>query len=677
MNKLTSTLKSVGLGLLLIAGAAAVLLYSDLASRNRNAPTRPDAARTLRIALVQHSSISVLDDGVKGLLAALKDRGYADGGRIALHRYNAEGDMSTANAIAKEVTTADNDLIISVSTVTLQTIANANRYASPPRRHVFGLVTDPYEAGVGVSRENHLDHPAYMTGLGSLPPIEEAFQLAKQSHPGLKRVGLVWNPTEANSVAATKLARKACSELGISLVEANAENSTSVGEAASSLLSRNVEAIWISPDQTVTLAMDTIMNAAKRARVPVFTSLPGSINKGSLFDLGADYYALGGTEGNLAADVLDGRAPSQIPVDNVVPVRLEVNRSALKGLRDPWELTDAVVQRARAVRDDSGVHDKGQPAASAGDPGREPAKTGPLSRKMMVDLIEYIDTPNAELARAGIMAGLEKSGLVIGKDLELRRHSAQGDIATLSNIIDNAVTQRSDLMITASTPSLQNALARGRGTPIVFTMVSNPFIVKAGKSDTDHLPFVTGTYLDQPITEMLAALKACLPKAHRIGTLFTPAEINSVFDKERLEKAAKDAGFEFESVGISATSEVSDAAATLVSRHLDVLTQISDNLISSSFPAVMEAAKRGRLPVIAYSPTLAEMGPLLIVARDYSDNGFESGMLAARVLRGERTADIPFKSVPKLSYIVNLKVADAYKIGVPAEIVSMATRVIR
>ena len=677
MNKITATLKSIGLGLLLIAGAAAILLYSDLASRNRSAAAPSQVARPLRVALVQHTSISVLEDGVTGVLAALKERGYVDGGRIVLHRYNAEGDISTANAIAKEVTSADNDLVISVSTVTMQTIANANRFASPPRRHVFGLVTDPYEAGVGVNRANHLDHPPYMAGLGSLPPIGDAFRLAKQLRPGLKTVGLVWNPTEANSVAATKLARAVCSELGITLVEANAENSTSVGEAIASLLSRNVEALWISPDQTVTLAMDTIMSSAKRARVPVFTSLPGSINKGSLFDLGADYLALGHTEGQLAADILDGRAISQIPVDNVMPVRLEVNRVALKGLRDHWELPDSVVQGARAVRDDSGVHQKDQPVASMGDSGKAGNGTGPLPRKMMVDLIEYIDTPNAELTRAGLMVGLEKSGLVIGKDFELRRHTAQGDIATLSSIIDNAITQRTDLMITASTPSLQNALLRGRGTPIVFTLVSNPFIVKAGKSDTDHLPFVTGAYLDQPVKEMLTALKACLPKARRLGTLFTPAEINSVFDKEKLEKAAKEAGFEFDSVGISTTSEVSDAATTLASRHLDVLTQISDNLISSSFPAVMEAAKRASLPVIAYSPTLADMGPLMIVARDYTDNGVESGMLAARVLRGERTADIPFVSVPKLSYIVNLKVADAYKIGIPPELISTASRVIR
>jgi ABC-type uncharacterized transport system substrate-binding protein len=275
------------------------------------------------------------------------------------------------------------------------------------------------------------------------------------------------------------------------------------------------------------------------------------------------------------------------------------------------------------------------------------------------------------------MAGFVEAGLIVGRDLEIRRHTAQGDIATLSSIIDAAITQRTDLLITLSTPALQNALRRGRGTPIVFSLVSNPFVVKAGTSNTDHLPFVTGSYLDQPVAEMLAALKQAMPSVRRIGTLYTPAEINSVYNKEQLETAATAAGLEFKAVGITTSGDVSDAAIALANLHLDVLTQITDNLIASSFPAVMAAATRAKLPVVTYSPTAADLGPLLIVARDYYDNGFQSAIIAARVLRGERPADIPFESVSKLSYIVNLKVARTYGIRIPASLLAKASRVLR
>ena len=351
--RMIAALKKLALGLSLIAATAAVLLYSDLDSRRVEVHSQ---SRVMRVAMVQQISIPALDDGLTGAVAALSDRGYSDGGRMILRRYNAQGDISTANAIAKEVTSSNFDLIVSFSTVSLQTIANANRFATPPRRHVFALVSDPYAVGVGVSRDNHLIHPAYMTGVGSLAPIQEAFELARRMLPGLKRVGLVWDPSEANSVVTTTLARKVCSSMGIALIEANAENSTAIGDATASLLSRNIEAIWVSPDLIASHGLELIVSKARAAKIPVFTSIPSTGVSGALFELGADYQSIGRVAGNLAADVLDGRDPRGIPVENVIPLTLKVNKLALKGLRENWKLTGDLVEKADTLVDESGIH---------------------------------------------------------------------------------------------------------------------------------------------------------------------------------------------------------------------------------------------------------------------------------------------------------------------------------
>ena len=320
----------------------------------------------MRVAVVQQVSTAALDDGVSGALAALKERGYEPDGRMVLRKYNAQGDISTANAIAKEVTSGDFDLIFSVSTVSLQTIANANRFATPPRKHVFGVVSDPYAVGVGVSRENHLQHPAYMTGYGSMAPVEDAFRMARELRPSLKRVGLVWDPAEANSVVTTKLARTVCEKMGITLVEANAENSTAITEATASVLARNVEAIWISPDLIAANGLDLIVSKARVARIPVFTSIPRQSVTGTLFELGANYGAIGHLAGELAADVLDGRDPATVPVDNVMPVTLQVDRTALKNLRDQWDLPETVLARANVIVDETGRHKTNAPKMAQG-----------------------------------------------------------------------------------------------------------------------------------------------------------------------------------------------------------------------------------------------------------------------------------------------------------------------
>ena len=265
-----ATIKRLTLGISLIGLAAGVLLYTDLGSR-KSSRTQAGAAdapdKVLRVALVQHASITALEDGATGIIEALAERGYQDGGRLQLKRYNAEADIGTANAIAKEVTSGGYDLIVSVSTISLQTIANANKFGAKTP-HVFGLVSDPFGAGVGIDATNHAKHPPYLTGYGSMAPVASIFRIAREMRPELKSVGLAWNPAEANSQAQTKIARKVCEELGIQLVEANAENSTAAIEAVNSLIARGVEAIWISGDITISLASDQILKAARRARSP-------------------------------------------------------------------------------------------------------------------------------------------------------------------------------------------------------------------------------------------------------------------------------------------------------------------------------------------------------------------------------------------------------------------------
>ena len=180
-----ATIKRLTLGISLIGLAAGILLYSDLDSR-KSSRTHPGAAKppekVLRVALVQHASITALEDGVTGIVAALAERGYQDGDRLQLKRYNAEADIGTANAIAKEVTSGGYDLIVSVSTISLQTIANANKFGAKTP-HVFGLVSDPFSAGVGIDAANPAMHPPYLAGYGSMAPVASIFRVAREMRP--------------------------------------------------------------------------------------------------------------------------------------------------------------------------------------------------------------------------------------------------------------------------------------------------------------------------------------------------------------------------------------------------------------------------------------------------------------------------------------------------------------
>jgi len=667
------TIKRLALGVILIALAAGVLLYTDRGSRNRAKRGSHDpgfAGKTFRVALVQHASLPVFEEGGSGLLEALAARGYTDGGRIQLRRFNAEADIGTANAIAKEVTTGSYDLIVSLSTVSLQTIANANKVGSRTP-HVFGLVTDPYGAGIGIEATNHSIHPPYLTGYGSLQPVEALFRTARQMRPELKSVGLVWNPAEANSLAQTRIARKVCADMGITLVEANAENSTAALEAANSLIARSVEAIWISGDVTVSMATELILNAARRARIPVFTSLPPGVSRGTLFDLGSDYVEVGRTVGRLVADVLDGKSPADIPVENFVPEAFLFNDTVPGLLKDRWTIPDSLRKHANgwitATATNLPVF-SGARSGTTNAAARASTVLTPLARKAKIDLIEYIETPNVEINRDGLLAGFEKAGLKRGRDFELRIRNSQGDMATLNTIVDAAIAEGADILLASTTPALQAALRRAGGRTVVFSLVANPIVAGAGKSDTDHLPFVTGAYIPAPHEEGLKALRQCLPKVKRVGTLFVPAEVNSVYYKEELTRAASRMGIEVEAVGVSSSSEVADAALALCGRRIDAICQISDNLTGASFTSITQAAKRAHLPMVGFASGQAKSGALMTVSRDFYDGGVASAEIAARILRGELPARIPFLLVEKIKYTFNPAAAAQVGVVIPQEL---------
>src|SRR4030095_6406987 len=113
-------IKRLGLGLALIALSSTILLVTDLGQRAHS------ASAVQRIAILQHASTVLLDDGIRGTLEALAERGYQDGGRVRIERFNAQGDIPTGIAIARQITGGSYDLVITSSTPSMQAVANNN-----------------------------------------------------------------------------------------------------------------------------------------------------------------------------------------------------------------------------------------------------------------------------------------------------------------------------------------------------------------------------------------------------------------------------------------------------------------------------------------------------------------------------------------------------------------------
>lgn len=662
------------LGVVLILVAGAILLISDYRGRAWNRLTRDGrpaaplqgkirAGEPLHVAVLKWATSITNDETHEGLMAGLSERGFDAKRGIVFHPFSAEGDMPTALSMAQYACGGEYDLVLSISTPMLQVTARVNEAGKVP--HVFGAVTDPYSAGVGISAKDHREHPAWLTGVGTFQPVREAIELTVRLRPEIKRLGTVMNPSEACSQACYKLAKETCEKMGITLSHVTVDNSSAVYEAASALASQGIEAFIIGGDNTVESAFDSILRAANGAGIPVIGYAALYASKGALIGLGADYFEVGRIQGHLTADILEGLSPADISVENVMPLKCSLNKNVLANLRETWIIPSDVEAEAAEVF--GGQATRAAPPSRPGT--RLPvasARRARRARRWNLHFLNYVDSMPTEDTLNGFRDVLREEGWVEGKEYSLSVVNAQGDMPTLSTMIDNALSQNADLLLLTSTPTLQAAIEKVHQVPVIFGVVANPVIAGAGRNDADHLPNVTGISSASAYGEGVAALLACLPDAKRVGTLVNPSESNCVYNLERLTEELAAKGIVCLSVPVSTPMEMSDAIGSLLSMGVDAVLQVAGNLFFSSFAPISKACLEARVPLFGFdSATATRGGAVLAVARDYMAGGEDMGRLALRILQGEKPADIPFAPISKTIVTINEANARRYGLFIP------------
>jgi ABC-type uncharacterized transport system substrate-binding protein len=297
---------------------------------------------------------------------------------------------------------------------------------------------------------------------------------------------------------------------------------------------------------------------------------------------------------------------------------------------------------------------------------------GHQGKKWRIHLIQLVAAPAIDETREGILAGLQESGLVEGRDYEVHVADAQGDMPTLSSLVDAALTQQADMVYTITTPALQVAMQKIHDRPLLFALALDPLLVGDTGTHEKHRPNAAGVYDRSPFEAMMKILRECLPRAHAIGTLYAPSESNSVNFHDELDKAARAAGLELVSLPSSSAAEVSDAALALTERRIDAICQINDNLHGAAFPTIVLAARRARLPIFGFSSAQVEQGAAVVLANDHFDGGRESALIAARVMRGESPAAFPYRGISKTRLLVNPQAAAAAGMEIPEDVARRA-----
>lgn len=295
-----------------------------------------------------------------------------------------------------------------------------------------------------------------------------------------------------------------------------------------------------------------------------------------------------------------------------------------------------------------------------------------------IGVLQVSDHNLLNTTRDSFVAEMARLGYRNGENCTINLQNANGELATVNTIIDKFLRDDVDMIVPISTACAQAAVSRVKDRPVIFATVANPFIIKAGVSDTDHLPNVTGVYGAVKMENMLAMVTAFFPgKKIRIGCIWDPAQANSVYNAENMRKAAaKNPDVEFIGANISGSSEVAQAAASLVQKRIDAFVLTPDNTVYSALESVVKLARPKKIPVILSDVERLRDGGFAAYGYDYTLSGIQAAHLAERIMKGENPASIPFEKYAKITVGINLDTAREYGIAIPPSLLEDSTMVI-
>ncbi len=310
-------------------------------------PTSPPEEEKIVIGMMTIVSHPSLDAIKQGAIDALAEAGYEDGINIEIIARNAEGDMATLSTIAQQFVDEQVDLIIATSTPALQAAYNATKDQQGPPVF-FNGVSNPYAAGIANAPD---DHPAWVIGNQLLDPVVETMALISKIRPETQSIGLIYNPSEANSMYLVEIARAEAERTGITLEEATIANSNEVQVAAESLVSRNIDAFLALSDNTLNSGFEPLVQVANDNDILLVGTSASQPPRGAAASYGIDPYEEGLDSGGLVAQYLDGLidiAQTEIAIQDAILLTVNPKAASEQGA----EISQALIDEADSVIED-------------------------------------------------------------------------------------------------------------------------------------------------------------------------------------------------------------------------------------------------------------------------------------------------------------------------------------
>ena len=276
----------------------------------------------------------------------------------------------------------------------------------------------------------------------------------------------------------------------------------------------------------------------------------------------------------------------------------------------------------------------------------------------------------------GFMQGLAEAGIVEGENLKVDFQNAQADMGIAQQIAAQFAASGVDMTVGIATPMAQACYNVASGSiPTIFTAVTDPVAAGFVSADGAAAGEVTGTSDALPIKAQLETIRAMLPDAKKVGILYTTSEVNSISAIELYKQLAPEYGFEIVESGISTIADIPLALDALLSK-VDCLTNLTDNTVVSALALMLDKANAAGKPVFGSEIEQVKLGCIAAEGLDYLALGRQTGLMAAKVLKGEvKASELPYEIITEPGLYVNAAVLEKFGVVLSADLAARANEV--
>ena len=317
--------------------------------------------------------------------------------------------------------------------------------------------------------------------------------------------------------------------------------------------------------------------------------------------------------------------------------------------------------------------------------GAVPASAQQRAKIWRVGWLEWTDQGRfSEVTGKAFVEGLRADGYAEGKNLVIDKRVAHGDLKKLSAQAKELAALNVDVLFTPSKAETDAAWYASRAIPTVIATVTDPVAVQYAVSLARPGKHITGvTTASAELTgKRLELLREATPGTTRIAVLYDKTLYDSCQEElKQFRAAAKKLGVSLVEVSVpnlaTDLNDLEPAFRRIAESKAQALIMPLFTAVSDFAPEIARLALKYRVPTMHEVSEFSEVGGLLTYGPDFADIYRRAAHYVARILKGEKPAEMAIEEPRRFKFTVNLRTAKTLGITIPQAVLLRADEVIQ